>query len=62
MMALHPTSQVQHAARHDLTYALALGIAIIALMVIATFAVGQLNLTVPSLEFVPDPAGLELPF
>jgi hypothetical protein len=60
-MALHPTSQVQHAARHDLTYALVLGIAIIALMVIASL-VFTLNLTVPSLEFVPDPAGLELPF
>ncbi|HSL34502.1 MAG TPA: hypothetical protein VK871_12675 [Candidatus Limnocylindrales bacterium] len=60
-MALHPTSQVQQAARHDLTYALALGIAIIALIVIASM-VFTLNLTVPSLEFVPDPAGLELPF
>jgi hypothetical protein len=60
-MALHPTSQVRSAARHDATYALVLGVAIIALIVIANL-VFDLNLTVPSLELTPDPAGLELPF
>jgi len=62
-MTLHPPSHrtTNDASAHEISVALLLALAVIALMVIATATIGVYT-AAPSFEIAPDPAGLTIPF
>ena len=60
-MALHQTTDARRATLYQgLLRAVVIGVAIIALMLVAT-AVFGVQLTGPGYDIVPDPAGIGLP-
>lgn len=56
-----PTRPTTNEPAHPLMLALLIAAAIVAAMAVLTYVFG-FNGTIPSLEIVPDPAGVSLPF
>jgi hypothetical protein len=60
-VALHPTAQGRRASYRELVIPLLITAAVIVVMLALT-AIFGVQVSGPSLEIVPDPAGLALPF